>query len=950
MQEIQYIGEALIYKQLGHFAITLGFVTSLLAVAGYFFATQKRDLPEYNSWRRIGRISFIIHAVCVLTIMATIFFAMINKRFEYQYVWSHVSDELPFRYIFSAFWEGQEGSFLLWMFWHVVLGTILLFRSGKWEAPVLSVVALVQAFILSMILGIYITEDIKIGSNPLLLLRDTMDLPLFNNADYVRQIQGNGLNPLLQNYWMTIHPPGLFLGFASTVVPFAYAVAGLWTRQHKEWLKPALPWALFSAAALGLGILLGGAWAYEALSFGGYWAWDPVENMSLVPWITLVAGIHTHLVAKSTGYSTKSTYGFYLLSFVLVLYSTFLTRSGVLGESSVHAFTEMGLETQLMLFIFAFLGISLGLMISRRKEIYAPKKEEALASREFWMFIGSLVLFFSAIIITASTSLPVYNQIVRAFNPEFKGITITDPVAHYNKYQLWIAVFIALLSGVTQFLRYKEFNWKSRWQKFGKHTGIAAAAAALLTIATSFWLQLGPWQFWALMFAGMFTLAANLDYLFSFLKGNLKTAGSVLSHAGFGIMIVGIIGSGLNKQNISSNPMAQAGLLDEEMIKKNVLLFKNTPMYMSGYRVTYESDTLVGNVRAFTVNYEKLDESGKVIEEFKVHPQAVYDNQVIEVKAYNPSTKRYFDKDIFTHIATLPLKEANFKEAHEQEKNLKYETFELGNGSVTLLDTVQTSIGDQVIQTEMSIVGINHQPVNPDYEAEPGDFAVGVKLAFKKGDTTFYAEPMVYLRGQLWGSFPVQINDLSMKVRLPEEALLELLDAENRMNFHQFTFKTGDSIIFNGKRITFVGINNDPQLALQEGDVAISSILAVEVPGYPHSYKAEPVFLIRGSRFMTPMSEIPELGLSFYLVKINPDTETFDVMIAQSEPGRFPTIPVQVAKKSYRTDYIILEAIVFPGINLFWLGSVLMMSGMVVAMLQRRKERQKAPVPKPAES
>ncbi|MDV7399460.1 cytochrome c biogenesis protein CcsA, partial [Arthrospira platensis SPKY1] len=100
-------------------------------------------------------------------------------------------------------------------------------------------------------------------------------------------MQGSGLNPLLQNYWMTIHPPTLFLGFASTAIPFAYAIAGLWTKEHQAWLKPALPWALFSGAILGTGILMGGAWAYEALSFGGYWAWDPVENMSLVPWLIL---------------------------------------------------------------------------------------------------------------------------------------------------------------------------------------------------------------------------------------------------------------------------------------------------------------------------------------------------------------------------------------------------------------------------------------------------------------------------------------------------------------------------------------------------------------------------------------------------------------------------------------------------------------------------------------
>ena len=122
---------------------------------------------------------------------------------------------------------------------------------------------------------------------------------------------------------MTIHPPTLFLGFASTVVPFAYAFSALWLGEYKEWVKTVLRWSLFSGAVLGLGILMGAAWAYEALSFGGYWAWDPVENMSLVPWIILIAGIHSNLISLHTTYANKATILFYLASFGLVVYSSF---------------------------------------------------------------------------------------------------------------------------------------------------------------------------------------------------------------------------------------------------------------------------------------------------------------------------------------------------------------------------------------------------------------------------------------------------------------------------------------------------------------------------------------------------------------------------------------------------------------------------------------------------
>jgi cytochrome c-type biogenesis protein CcmF len=945
MQEIQYIGEQLLYKQLGHLAIILGFVASVLATIAYFFATQNRETPAFPTWRKIGRTSFIIHGFSVLVVMGAIFIAMITKRFEYQYVWQHVSEDLPFRYIFSAFWEGQEGSFLLWMFWHVVLGGMLLWRAKEWEAPTLSVLSFIQVFILSMILGVYVTGDMKIGSNPLLLLRDTMDIPLFNNADYVQMIQGNGLNPLLQNYWMTIHPPTLFLGFASTAIPFCYAIAGLWTRQHKEWLKPALPWALFSGAILGTGILMGGAWAYEALSFGGYWAWDPVENMSLVPWITLVAGIHTHLIAKNAGYSYRSTYLFYLATFILILYSTFLTRSGILGESSVHAFTEMGLETQLLLFIFTFLGLSAVLMVIRRKEIPSQEKEEPLASKEFWMFIGTLVLLFSAVMITGSTSLPVYNKIMQHFNTEFKGLTITDPVTHYNKYQLWIGIFIGLLSGAAQFLRYKEFNWQRHARKYLKHIAIAGGLASLFTLATSFWIQLGGWQFWLLLFTGFFTVVANVDYLLSFLKGNLKLAGSAFSHVGFGLMIVGIIASGLNKQHISSNPMVQRGFLDEDMLEKNVLLFKGMPMYMSGYRVTYERDTMVGNLRTFKVNYEKLNNEGEVIESFSVEPSALYDNKVVEVKAFNPDTKHYLDKDIFTHIATLPMKEANFEFARKQEDSMRYETIYLTPGKSTLiLDTVQTQSGQtSVLETQASLVGINYKPTHPDYKAQLGDYAIGAKIAFQKEDTTFFAEPVLVIRGQLLYTFTAQVNDLSFRVRVTDELIDALQENERKLDFHKHLFKQGDAITVNGLSIKFVGVDKNFQhseLTKEKGFLGVGAMFEVTNPA-GEQFTVTPSFFIKESIIYNPKAEISELGLHFVIGKINPESETFEILIAQQQAEDSVPLPVQLSKKSFRTDYIVLEAIVFPGINFFWLGSTLMMVGLGVSMFRRRSEKKK---------
>ena len=207
MDEIQYIGEHLFPGQLGHFFVVIGFIASFVSALYYFLGVQKGDYAQGSSWVKLGKWAFAIHGLSIIGIILMLFYMMLSQYYEYQYVWSHVSDDLPFRYIFSAFWEGQEGSFLLWMFWHVVLGIIFITRKSKWEAPVMSVLSLVQFILVGMILGVYFSDAVKIGSSPFLLLRDTMNAPIFNNAQYLSLIQGNGLNPLLQNYWMTIHPP-----------------------------------------------------------------------------------------------------------------------------------------------------------------------------------------------------------------------------------------------------------------------------------------------------------------------------------------------------------------------------------------------------------------------------------------------------------------------------------------------------------------------------------------------------------------------------------------------------------------------------------------------------------------------------------------------------------------------------------------------------------------------
>lgn len=954
MTEIQYVGEHLLPAQLGRILILLGFVSAILSTVGFFLATQQRGMASAAGWRTIGRIAFGVHAASIFTVIGTIFYVMAQQYYEYQYVQAHVSEELPMEYIFSAFWEGQEGSFLLWMFWHIVLGLVLMVTAKAWETPVMAVVASVQIFVTSMILGVYFgfgDSLVKIGSNPLMLLRDVMDAPIFRQADYTTLIKGNGLNPLLQNYWMTIHPPTLFLGFASTVVPFAYAVAGLWLNEHKTWLRPALQWSLFSGAILGTGILMGGAWAYEALSFGGYWAWDPVENSSLVPWLTLLAGIHTNLVARATGHSIRSTYAFYLMSFILILYSTTLTRSGLLGDTSVHAFTEMGLGNQLFLFIGFYIALSIGLYFWRSKSVPAPEKEESASSKEFWMFIGALVLLFSAMLITGSTSLPVYNKIRQAFDPDYLGRVITDPIAHYNKYQLWIGVFMGLLSGGAQFLRFREVNFASRWQKYALHTGAALVISAALTWWATTWIDAHAWQYALLLFSGIFTVVSNLDYLVTFLRGNLKLGGSTLSHIGFGVMIVGVLASSLNKRFISTNPFIMEGLIegaDEERLRNNILLFKNSPMIMQGYEVTYTSDTLDQFTRTFTVNYKKRTKEGTVTEEFDLYPNVLYDKTFTKIASSNPSTKHYLNRDVFTHIASLPQVEMDVEYRRQREDSLKYRELNLVEGQATsFLDTLKIRDKDTFVLKKVSVeMGtVNLNPRHPEYEPKPGDFALGaqVRITREGEDSVFVAEPVLVLRDELLYTYPVQINDLSTRVRLNEKVFEQFFITEEQLSYQEHKMKRGDVVEVGGLRVTFTGFNPKPQhpgYQAKEGDIAVGAILDVQ-DAAGRSFRAQPLYFIRDNQPFNLKDVQPAIGLHTRFESLDPATESMTLSIAKA-PANDGRVPIDIATNSLRSDYIVLEAIEFPGINYFWLGSILMMIGLSVSFAHRVAQRKMA--------
>jgi cytochrome c-type biogenesis protein CcmF len=930
---MQYVGEHLWLGQIGHFLVLLGFVAAILSATSYAMSTLPKNTGDSGSLLKLGRWAFYIHGFAMLSVIGLLFYGMYNHMYEYAYIFDHVSEELPMRYILSAFWGGQEGSFLLWIFWHVILGFIMIRYEKVLESRFMFVFAVVEVVITSMVLGIHINFGdtlYKIGSSPFSLIRQTMEAPIFNNADYLSLIKGRGLNPLLQNYWMTIHPPTLFLGFASTLIPFAYAIAGLWANDHKEWIKRSMSWSLFSAGILGTGILMGALWAYVALTFGGYWAWDPVENASLVPWITLVAGIHVHLIYRQTGHSAKSIYIFYIISFVLILYSTFLTRSGVLGDTSAHAFTEMGLEWQLfgMVAIFALLGFSF--LAYRWKSIPTLQKEEELYSREFWMFIGSLVLIFSAVLITVSTSLPVFNKIVTFFEPDYAGRVIKDPIGHYNKYQLWIGVFASILSGVAVWMRYKGALWNEQKQKFLKRIAMHVIVASVLTALTALWIDLPAWQFIALCFTGYYTVVANLDYIISIVKGKIKTAYSAIAHIGFGLMVVGTIASGLNQKSISSNPFVFKEIFSAEDVKKYVQLIKGRPLFSQGYFITYQDDTLIGRERYYNINFKQIDSTMKVTDEFTLRPNALYANDFSKIAAYNPDTKHLISKDIFTAVMKVPPAVESAEAAKQIEDTLTYNTAKLAIG-----DTI--TVDGKIIK----ILGLSYNPTNAEYLKNTHDAGIGVNIAITdtKQDTTYYSEATIGLQGALMYTYPAMVDDVGMRFKINENSVEKYFTSEEKLDYKTYTTKAGESINIDGRIVTISGFEKDPKNSKykkEEGDIAIAAKIDIKYGDKTNSMT--PLYVIRNSQPMSIKEYDSNSGMHVRFSNIDPEKEEFSFKIATNVAPP-PIIDLDIAKDVPRSDYIILMASIFPGINLFWLGSILMMLGLFMAAYDRLKLR-----------
>ena len=336
--------------------LTLKLATVLFVVA---FVAALRWARGHEASERVFRWSYQAMTVCLAFASAILMMAILFHDFRFDYVIGYSSRDLPVLYLISSFWAGQQGTFLLWALLAALVGYPL-FRKGGWEPA-----AVATAYLPTV--GFLLILMLDPGGNPFRLAQNVPP-------------DGRGLNLLLQDPWMASHPPLVFLGYAAMAVPAALAMVSLVKGRDDGWLVPALRWSLLAYLGLGAGIVLGGFWAYKVLGWGGYWGWDPVENASLVPWLAVTALIHGLVVQKGSGALRRSNWILALAGYVLVLYATFLTRSGVLADFSVHSFVDLGISAWLVADIALFGLLALAMIAWRWREIPTEENTRSIPS------------------------------------------------------------------------------------------------------------------------------------------------------------------------------------------------------------------------------------------------------------------------------------------------------------------------------------------------------------------------------------------------------------------------------------------------------------------------------------------------------------------------------------------------------------------------------------------
>jgi cytochrome c-type biogenesis protein CcmF len=528
--------------QLGQFALAIAFIVAIYAIVASLIGIRSRNDKLIAS----GRNAALCNFVAISTAIFTLGYLFLTDDFSVAYVAAHSSIDLPLHFKISSVWGGQEGSLLFWSWILTVYSALVIFQNRNKHSSMMpyvtSVLTATSLFFTAM--HLFVANPFKVGA----IQMPSGAISLFRPND------GVGLNPLLQDTLMVIHPPMLYAGMVGLAVPYAFAIAALITRQLGDtWIRTSRRWTMAAWGILGIGILLGGKWAYRELGWGGYWAWDPVENASLMPWLIATAFLHSVMVQEKKGMLKVWNVVLIVAAYTMSIFGTTLTRSGLVD--SVHAFAKSDIGGYFMAFIVVTLSGALYLILDRLPYLKPDNQMGSVVSRESSFMFNNLVLLVSCFAILWGTMFPVLSE-------WFNGNKITVGAPFFNRVNVPIAIFLLFLTGVGPLLAWRKASTNSLKRNF-----LIPAAIALASGVPLYFLGVNHFYAWLSLVMSIFV---GITIIREFYKGaqartygtgerfheaivnltlrNTRRYGGYIIHFGFVLLFIGWSGQAFSEK------------------------------------------------------------------------------------------------------------------------------------------------------------------------------------------------------------------------------------------------------------------------------------------------------------------------------------------------------------------------------------------------------------------
>jgi len=551
-------------------------------------------IASFNGWRaQLGELvlsaerAVLVTWALVFLAVASLEYCILTDQFGLEYVASYSNRALPKIYKFTALWGGQAGSLLFWELILISYASLIVLTNRRRNRVLMPVVVTTLAFVSTFFLGL-----VNFMARPFVRLA-------FSPED------GNGLNPQLQNPFMAIHPPCLYLGYVGLTLPFAFAMAALATgRLDDTWFRTTRRWTILSWFFLGTGILLGGWWAYVELGWGGYWAWDPVENASLIPWLTCTAFLHSVMIEERKKMLRVWNLSLVIMSFLLAILGTFITRSGVI--SSVHSFTKSDIGPVFAGFLGLSTLVSVGLLLYRLPDLKGEHRLDSFVSRESTFLFNNLLLVGAAFAVLWGTLFPIISEAVR-------GVKITVGPPFFNEVMVPIAFALVTLAGICPVIAWRRASPRKLLEKIQvPFWALLGGVAALLLggvrdvyALVSFGLAVFVITttvmefFWGARSRQKVTGQGFGGALLSLVDRNKRRYGGFTVHLGFILIMVGVTGSSAFKQETTASvkrgeslTVGRYRMLFEDMVSRE----SPNAEFMGARLAIFDGDRRVGTL------------------------------------------------------------------------------------------------------------------------------------------------------------------------------------------------------------------------------------------------------------------------------------------------------------------------------------------------------------------